>query len=89
MDLDKNTRDQVIEKYRLHKNDTQSADAQIGVLTERIQLVNDEIGRRPLDRALRMQLLNLVARRRKLMDYLKQTDSIRYQRLMERLGLSQ
>ena len=39
------------------------------------------------DHHSRRGLLKLVSQRRKLLDYLKKTDTVRYQELISRLGL--
>ena len=87
MDLDHSHQQEVIKLYQLHTEDTQSADIQIAILTERIHLMMEESSRVPFDRTIRMFLMKLVAKRRKLLLYLKTTDTSRFDRLVSRLGL--
>jgi small subunit ribosomal protein S15 len=89
MYLDQQTHNEVAEAFQLHIKDTKSADLQIGILTERIRLVTDEIHRRPIDRQLRMLLMQLVGKRRSLLNYLRETDSSRYRTLSTKIGMAQ
>ncbi|MCL4111549.1 UNVERIFIED_CONTAM: hypothetical protein GTU68_056221 [Idotea baltica] len=72
---------------RLHDTDTGSADVQIARLTERIIHLTDHLGTHKKDISSRRGLLRLVARRRKLLDYLVRTDNERYQSVIKTLGL--
>ncbi|MDB4657914.1 30S ribosomal protein S15 [Verrucomicrobiales bacterium] len=72
---------------RLHDADTGSADVQIARLTERIIHLTDHLGTHTKDISSRRGLLRLVARRRKLLDYLVRTDNERYQSVIKSLGL--
>ncbi len=87
MELDKQTEKEITRSFRLSERDTQSADVQIAILTERIHQLMDEVRRMPFDRTIRMFLMNLVAKRRKLLTYLQATDTARYLRMANRLGL--
>ncbi len=87
MSLNKETKDEITKKYRLHDKDTGSADVQIALLTERIEELTEHLKRAPNDIATRLALLKLVAQRRKLLDYLNSTDTRRYQTLITRLNL--
>ncbi len=72
---------------RLHDADTGSADVQIARLTERIVHLTDHLGTHKKDISSRRGLLRLVARRRKLLDYIARTDNDRYKKVIESLGL--
>ena len=71
----------------MHDADTGSADVQIARLTERIIHLTDHLGTHKKDISSRRGLLRLVARRRKLLDYLVRTDNERYQSVIKSLGL--
>ena len=60
---------------------------QIARLTERIIHLTDHLGTHKKDISSRRGLLRLVARRRKLLDYLVRTDNERYQSVIKSLGL--
>ena len=74
-------------QYRLHENDTGSADYQIALLTQRIVHLTDHLGTHRKDFSSRRGLLKLVARRRKLLDFLRRDSEERYQKVIAGLGL--
>ncbi|GAA5497189.1 small subunit ribosomal protein S15 [Rubritalea squalenifaciens DSM 18772] len=73
--------------YQLHEGDTGSADYQVALLTQRIVDLTDHLGTHKKDVSSRRGLLRLVARRRKLLDYLKANNEERYQKVIKGLGL--
>ena len=76
-----------IQALRLHDKDTGSADVQVALLTHRIAQLTDHFKMHTKDHASRRGLLMMVARRRKLLDYLKRTSNDRYKALLEKLNL--
>jgi small subunit ribosomal protein S15 len=72
---------------QLHDRDTGSADVQIALLTNRINHLSGHLSANKKDFSSRRGLLRMVARRRKLLDYLSRTDSERYQKVLTTLGL--
>ena len=72
---------------KMHEKDTGSADVQIALLTQRIQMLTEHLKTHAKDHASRRGLLMMVARRRGLLDYLKRTASDRYKGLIEKLNL--
>ena len=78
---------EIINDYKITENDTGSADVQIALLTARITYLTEHFKSHKKDLHSRRGLLKLVNQRRKLQKYLKATDSERYQKLIERLGL--
>jgi len=73
--------------YKINDNDTGSADYQIALMTQRIKHLTDHMDDHKKDFASRRGLLRLVARRRKLLDYLKRKDEERYKKVLAGLGL--
>ena len=78
---------QDIQALRMHEKDTGSADVQVALLTKRINELTDHLKSHVKDHSSRRGLLQMVARRRKLLDYLKRTASDRYKVLLEKLNL--
>jgi small subunit ribosomal protein S15 len=76
-----------ITTLRLHEKDTGSADVQIAVLTERINHLTEHLKAHAKDHSSRRGLLQMVARRRGLLDYLKRTAAPRYQAALDKLNL--
>jgi len=77
----------MIEQFRLHEKDTGSADVQIALLTERINHLTDHLQKSVKDHSSRRGLLVMVAQRRRLLDYLHNTDVRRYQLVTKKLKL--
>lgn len=73
--------------FRLHNQDTGSADVQIALLTHRINQLTEHLKGHRKDHSSRRGLLKLVATRRSLLDYLKRTSQDRYKTVIEKLNL--
>jgi len=76
-----------VEENATKKNDTGSPEVQVAVLTNRITYLSDHMQEHKKDLHSRHGLLAMVAKRRKLLDYLKKKDEGRYKALLEKLGL--
>lgn len=76
-----------LQDFKMHPNDTGSSSYQIAILTKRIVHLTAHLGENKHDFASRRGLLQMVARRRKLLDYLKREDEALYKSLLQRLGL--
>lgn len=76
-----------IEKYRENEQDTGSSRVQVGVLTARINYLNEHFKTHRKDHHSRRGLLKMVGRRRRLLDYMKRTDVEGYRQLIAELGL--
>ncbi|MBD9368878.1 30S ribosomal protein S15 [Xanthomonas sp. XNM01] len=68
-------------------NDTGSPEVQVALLTGRIEQLTEHFKAHKKDHHSRRGLLQLVNRRRSLLDYLKKKDNGRYKALIEKLGL--
>lgn len=77
----------VIKEYATKKDDTGSPEVQVALLTQRINQLSEHMQTHKKDFHSRRGLLAMVARRRKLLDYLKRKDRKRYEDLIKRLGL--
>ncbi|MFT5881891.1 MAG: small subunit ribosomal protein S15 [Crocinitomicaceae bacterium] len=73
--------------FQLHEGDTGSADYQIALLTVRILHLTDHMNANKKDLHSRRGLLQMVSRRRKLLDYVKGKSEERYQKAIKGLGL--
>ena len=78
---------QTITKYRIHKTDSGSPEVQIALLSQRILELTDHLRANKQDHHSRRGLLTMVARRRKLIKYLKDRSPQRYQALIQSLGI--
>ncbi|HWU71487.1 MAG TPA: 30S ribosomal protein S15 [Pseudoxanthomonas sp.] len=68
-------------------NDTGSPEVQVALITARIEQLGEHFKTHKKDHHSRRGLLQLVNRRRSLLDYLKRKDGERYKALIEKLGL--
>jgi len=80
-------KNKLIEDFRIHEKDTGSADVQIALLTERINHVTQHLQSNVKDHSTRRGLLKMVGQRRRLLDYLHDTDSSRYTAITKKLKL--
>ena len=77
----------VLAEYGIHETDTGSPEAQIAMLTKRIEQLTEHLKTHQHDHHSRRGLLLLVGRRRRLLKYIAKVDIARYRSLIERLGL--
>ena len=81
------TKSTIVEQFRLHEKDTGSADVQIALLTERINQLTEHLQNNNQDHSSRRGLLVMVGQRRRLLDYLHDTDTSRYHAITKKLKL--
>ncbi len=77
----------MITDFKLHERDTGSADVQIALLTQRINHLTEHLQKNKKDHSSRRGLLMMVGQRRRLLDYLHNTDLNRYQTVTKKLKL--
>ena len=77
----------VIQTHRVHDKDTGSPEVQVALLTERINELSDHFKAHAKDHHSRRGLLRSVSQRRRLLEYLRRNNPVRYQELIQRLGL--
>jgi small subunit ribosomal protein S15 len=77
----------IVAENRRSPADTGSPEVQVALLSARITELTEHFSRHKKDHHSRQGLLRLVNQRRKLLDYLREKDSERYQGLINKLGL--
>jgi small subunit ribosomal protein S15 len=77
----------VISQFRIHKSDTGSPEVQVAILSRRISELTEHFKLHAKDHHSRRGLLLMVARRRRLLDYLRSRSPERYQTLIQSLGI--
>jgi len=87
MALAADVKSRVIGKYRVHQTDTGSPEVQVAVLSQRIVELTEHFKTHKKDHHSRRGLLAMVARRRRLLKYLKGSSPERYQALILKLGI--
>lgn len=81
------SKQEIIAQYATSEGDTGSPEVQIALLTGRISHLTEHLKEHKHDHHSRRGLLLLVGQRRRLLNYLQNTDIERYRSLIERLGL--
>ena len=87
MTIEKNKKSELIKEFGTSQNDTGSVEVQPAVLTERIKNITEHCKTHAKDFSSRRGLLMLVARRKRLLAYLKKKSLPRFTALIEKLGL--
>ncbi len=87
MSLSNEHKSAIISEYQLSGSDTGSPEVQIALLSARINDLSEHFKIHTHDNHSRQGLLRMVNSRRKMLDYLKRSDTERYRGLIARLGL--
>ncbi len=87
MALTKEEKTQLIGEQARSPGDTGSTEVQVAVLTRRIADLTDHLKTHKHDHHSRRGLLQMVGRRRRLLEYLRNEDIERYRALIAKLGL--
>lgn len=78
---------QILSRNQTHKTDTGSPEVQIALLSGRIAQLTDHFKAHNKDHASRRGLLMMVAKRRRLLTYLKNISPERYKNVLEKLAI--
>ena len=87
MALAKEEKEKIIKKFAREKGDTGSPEVQVALLTAQIEKLSGHLKDHKKDVHSRRGLLSMVAKRRRLLNYLKSRDEERYNALIEQLKL--
>lgn len=87
MALNKETKQDIIKKYSQHEGDTGSPAVQIALLTQQINLLTEHLKGHKKDNHSRRGLLQMVGKRRRLLQYLQNSDSDSYKKVTKALGI--
>jgi small subunit ribosomal protein S15 len=87
MALATEVKQQVLSSNQRHKSDTGSPEVQIAVLTQRLTQLTEHFKTHKKDHSSRKGLLTMVAKRRRLLTYLRDTSPERYKALLQKLGI--
>ncbi len=85
--MDQAVKAEVKNEYKLHEQDTGSAEVQVALLTARIRELTDHLKLHKKDHSSRRGLIMMVNKRRKLLTYVQKKDEGRYKELIAKLGL--
>ncbi|MEO8574014.1 MAG: 30S ribosomal protein S15 [Pyrinomonadaceae bacterium] len=83
----KELKETIVGDYKTHSTDTGSSQVQIALLSQRITELTEHFKVHKKDNNSRRGLLQMVSRRRKLLDYLRRTNINEYHEIIKKLGL--
>lgn len=87
MTLAREEKSAIIDDYKLHAQDTGSPEVQIAILSKRINSLTEHLKLHKKDRHSRSGLLKMVGQRRRLLNYLRASETSRYRDLIKKLGI--
>jgi small subunit ribosomal protein S15 len=82
------SREDIIKSVAVTPTDTGSPEVQIALLTKRILELADHLKKHKKDNHSKRGLLQMVGKRRRLLEYLKKKDEERYKTILELTGLT-
>ncbi len=87
MPLSPSQKKDIIKEYQTAKGDTGSPEVQIALLTKRIDRLTDHLKEHAHDVHSRRGFLSMIAKRRRLINFLEKVDKKRSSNITERVGL--
>lgn len=87
MAVTKDEKSKIITDFAKNKGDTGSAEVQIAILTAKIENLKEHLLEHKKDNHSRRGILLMVAKRRKLLTYLKKKNIEKYNEILEKLNL--
>lgn len=87
MPLQKEDKDKIIKKFKVHESDTGSAEVQIAILTAEIEQLTDHLKTHKKDFSSRRGLLKKVGQRRRLLRFLQKDNAASFEELAKKLKL--
>ena len=80
-------KESIVSKFGKNKKDTGSSAVQIALLTSRIRQLTDHVTKHKKDNHSRRGLVMLVGQRKRLMKYLRKTDLVNYENVVNELKI--
>ena len=87
MALTPEVKKEIVSKYGSSETDTGSPEAQVALLSKRIDEITEHLQTNKNDHHNRRGLLLMVGKRRRILQYLAKTDIERYRAIIEKLDL--
>jgi small subunit ribosomal protein S15 len=85
--MEKQKKREIVDRFKVHDEDTGSPEVQIALLTERVKELTDHLKRNRKDSTSRRALLKMVGQRASLLRYLRRENEDRYNTIISELGL--
>ena len=87
MTIENNKKEELIKEFGKDKNDSGATEAQIAIITGRINNITNHLKTNKKDHSGRRGLVNLVSRRKRLIIYLKRINVNSYMNIIEKLNI--
>lgn len=87
MPLNPTQKQQIIQDFQTTKSDTGSPEVQIALLSHRIERLADHLKQHAHDNHSRRGLLSMIAKRRRLINFLEKVDKERATGILKKIGL--
>tara|TARA_A100001011_G_scaffold229353_1_gene237475 strand:- start:736 stop:1005 length:270 start_codon:yes stop_codon:yes gene_type:complete len=87
MSINKEKTAELIKEHGANDKDSGSSQAQIAILTERINTITEHLKENRKDHSARRGLIAMVSRRRKLLDYIKRSSNDDYLAVIKKLNI--
>lgn len=87
MSVTQEKKKELIGKFGGETKNTGSVEAQIAILTERINDLTGHLNENKKDHSSRRGLLKMVGKRRRLLNYFRDNDIVKYRELIKELGI--
>ena len=78
---------EIINKYGTHAKDSGRAEVQVAIYTHRINELTQHMQTQPKDMSTQRALINLVGKRRSILDFLQRKDISRYRSIISELNI--
>jgi len=78
---------QIFTEYGNSAIDTGSTESQVALFTHRIKHLTEHLKKNTKDVSTKRSLINLVGKRRRMLEYLKRQDIERYRNIIKKLGI--
>ena len=85
--LTKDQKQNIVKKYAQGPSDTGSPEVQVAILTERIKVLTEHLKKHKKDNHSRRGLLQMVGKRRRLLDFIRREDPKKFEELAKKLKL--
>jgi len=87
MTITKDSKKKIIEKFSSKKGDTGSPEVQVAILTSKIENLKEHLAEHKKDNHSRRGIMMMVAKRRKMLAYLKKKDPQKYEEVIKELDI--
>ncbi len=85
--LDKKKKEEIIKKFKTHKNDTGSSEVQVAILTEEVKELTKHLKFHKKDFSSRRGLVKKLNQRRKLLRFLERDNYVSFEKLIKKLDI--